>query len=345
MTPRERFMATLDFKPPDIPVLEYYYTEVGFADHGEELLKLYEKYPGDTRPVPAREILKTAKPDPKHIQEDGSYYKLEKDQWGTTWEYKIYGRIGQPKEYPLADLSNLDEYEFPPIPLTDPAAREALRKHVRSDGRTYPIFYSIAGLFYVLSALRPMEDVLADIAAQDPRIEKLADMLTDRFTKEAGYAIKAGVDGISIGDDFGTQNALIMSRKMWRRFFFPRLKRIFDVSKDAGMKCNFHSCGQVWELMDDFKEMGADSIWPQLPLYNYSELAKKLKALKMALCMHIDRGDLMLKGTPEQIKIEVERIFKAFRPDLGGSWFYFEVDQDFPFENIKTLADAINEYR
>ena len=52
-TPRERFLASLRFEAPDKPALEYYYTDVGYAEHGEKLQALYERYPGDTAPVPA----------------------------------------------------------------------------------------------------------------------------------------------------------------------------------------------------------------------------------------------------------------------------------------------------
>jgi len=87
-------------------------------------------------------------------------------------------------------------------------------------------------------------------------------------------------------------------------------------------------------ILPDLKEAGADSIWPQLSLYNYGVLAAGLGELGLALCIH-----------PEAVWAEVERIYRAFRPDRGGSWFYFEVDQGFPFGNIQALAEAIAAYR
>jgi len=345
MIPKERFLKAIKYKSPDIPPLDFYYTEVGFYEHGEKLLRLYEKYPGDTKPVPTHEMLELAMPDPKHILPDGSYHKLEKDDWGTTWEYRIYGRMGQPKVYPLDDLEKLSTYVFPPTPLSIPDYKESLQKYIENEGQTYPVIHNIPGLFFVLLGLCPMENILIDLACENLLLEKLADLLTDRFVQETEWALEAGVDGISICDDFGTQKSLFISRDMWQKFFMPRLKRVIDPVKKAGKLCCFHSCGQVWDLLDDFKEVGIDSIWPQLPLYDYNKLAKKLRDLEIALCIHIDRGNLMPNGTPEQVKAEVKRVYETFRPDLGGSWFYFEVDQGFPFENVVALADAIDTYR
>jgi uroporphyrinogen decarboxylase len=337
MTPKERLLSAIHFKPVDMPSLTYYYTEVGYAEHGKKLLELYERYPGDAAPIPTFDF--------SELPKQANYHKIETDIWGTTWEYRTYGRIGHAIGFPLDKLENLASYTLPAMPLSDPQALEGLREHVRLFGGTYPIGYGIPGLFEKMIALCPFENALIDLALEEPLLEELADRLTSHYTEEVERALSAGVDIISIGDDYGDERSLLMAPDMWRRFFLLRLKRIIAPVKKAGKTCCFHSCGQVWDILADIKEAGADSIWPQLPLYNRKDLAEKLRGLNLALCIHIDRGELMQRGTPEQIKKEVEKIYRDFQPHEGGSWFYFEVDEGFPFENILALAEAINQYR
>ena len=41
----------------------------------------------------------------------------------------------------------------------------------------------------------------------------------------------------------------------------------------------------------------------------------------------------------------VKREYETFRMDEGGSWFYVESDNGFPFENLEMLVNTIAEYR
>ena len=345
MTPKERFLAAVRFEAPDKPALEYYYTDVGYAEHGEKLQALYAKVPGDTSPVPQVALDEMPRPDAADILPDGSYHKLETDEWGTVWEYRIFGRIGHAVSFPLAEWAALAGYQFPAMPLSDPTARAALQRRVTEDDGEYPVMWGVPGLFERLIALRPFEEVLMDLSLEEPELEELADRLVAQFAEEAERAVAAGVDVVCIGDDYGTDRALLISPTLWRRFFLPRLQKMIAPIKRAGKLCCFHSCGQIWEILPDLKKAGADSIWPQLPLYDWEALAARLRALGLALCIHVDRGELMQNGTADEIHEYVARAHRVFRPDLGGAWFYFEVDQGFPFENVAALSEAIGQYR
>lgn len=125
----------------------------------------------------------------------------------------------------------------------------------------------------------------------------------------------------------------------------PRLAKLMEPIKSAGKKVLFHSCGLVGDILGDLKEIGADSIWPQLPLYDMRELAARCREIGLAVAIHIDRAFTMTHGSPEDVKKAVETAFEVFRPDLGGSWFYIEVDNGFPFENIEALVKSVAKYR
>jgi hypothetical protein len=156
-------------------------------------------------------------------------------------------------------------------------------------------------------------------------------------------AIAAGADGISFGDDYGTERNLSMSPQLWRSFFYPRLKTLFQPAVDAGLDIHFHSCGYIWDLLPDFAKLGVHSIWPQLPAYNMKELAERCRELGLAMAIHTDRARTMTYGSPLEVRDLVLREYETFKLRDGGGWFYIEADNGFPFANLESLVNTIKE--
>lgn len=343
MLPRERVYDAICFQKPDKVPLEICYSPRGLYEHGQKLIDLYHKHIGDFSGYNTQEIPVVA---PYNIDQKGSYHEVSEDAWGTTWEYRIFCMMGHPLKWPLQDIEGmLDSYVLPPQAVPGGAELDDYRKDVQKHKEKYFFKSSSFSLLEKMIALRRFEDVLMDIAMDTDEINKLADMIADYNAEDIRRLIYAGVDSIQFGDDYGIQQSLIMSPDLWRSFIKPRLKKLITPIKEAGIKVAFHSCGYIRELLPDFKELGVDSIWPQLPVYDVEELAACCRELKLAVAIHTDRGNVMTHGTPEDVRRAVKREADIFRPWEGGSWFYVEVDNDFPFDNIKALFDAISAYR
>jgi len=93
-------------------------------------------------------------------------------------------------------------------------------------------------------------------------------------------------------------------------------------------------------LLEDFAELGVSAIWPQLPLYDPLELARRCRSLGLAVTLHPDRGDLMQHGTPREVRDYVPRMLDLFDTASGGSWLYLEIDPGFRWENIEALFEC-----
>ena len=89
--------------------------------------------------------------------------QIKKDEWGTEWEYLIYGIHGHPKSYPFASWEKARDYEFPSI-----SCSSALEKMKAADQRkNYLVFSGWISIFEKLHALRPMDEVLMDLYTED----------------------------------------------------------------------------------------------------------------------------------------------------------------------------------
>ncbi len=342
MNPRERMLAALDFRPVDIVPLQIHPSPAGLYEHGQKLLDLMWACGHDFGDqadlalpvVPAEDF------DP-----DGRYHKIRTDEWGTTWEHRLYGVWGYRIGYPLADISRLDGYRFPPVERLE---GEALEK-ARTAGERHRLRYFRLGggasLFETMQSLRPFEDVLIDIARDTPEINRLADRLVEFNAAILANALAEGVDAVSVGDDFGTQQALMLSPRTWRRFFLPRYQELFEPVKRAGKRVFFHSCGMIEAILPDLRAAGADAIWPQLPLYEHPKLARTCRDLRLAVQLHPDRGELLQRASPQQVRGYLLRLVETFDCQSGGSWLYLEVDPGFPWENVKIMFETAMEIR
>lgn len=335
--------AALAFHPVDAVPLAYHPSPRGFYEHGEKLRVLFHSLPDDlgtefTAPLPV--------PPPGAVNWRGEYRECITDEWGVEWDCRIFKIMGHPSKRPLDDIAALKEFRLPVNSHDVPAKLERAKREiaVRKDSGFYAVAW-VGGLFERLIALRRFEDVLMDIADDTPEIHALADMVCDYYAKEAAFWVEAGVDALRFGDDYGTQDSLILSHGNWRAFIKPRLTQMLAPAKIAGKKVLFHSCGQVGAILGDLKEAGADSLWTQLSVYNQHDLGARCRDIGLAVEIHIDRAGVMTRGTPDDVRAAVAFAMDAFRPLDGGAWFYVEIDNRFPFKNIEALIEAIRLYR
>lgn len=344
MTSRERMQAVCDFRAPDGVGVQYLCTPVGFYEHGEKLNDLYEAHPGDFAPF---ERIPIPQLGPECFDSAGRYCEKRRDEWGTVWKFRIFGVWGLECSWPLDDWGKLSEYQFPPMPawVTDEKAFEEEKARVKAHQEQYYFSGGGGSLFEKLIALRPFEDVLCDLMDDDEHIIELMDRLEAYYKPQIEALIRMGVDSISFGDDMGTQENLIFSLDVFRRHFKPRYERLMKPIRDEGIKIHFHSCGQIEKLFQEFADLGVNSVWPQLPLYNTPYYADMLRELKLAVALHTDRANTMTFGTPGDVRELVKREFEIFRPDKGGAWFYIEADNGMPFENLQALVEQVYEYR
>lgn len=343
MTPRERVLAAISWQAPDLVPLRIYPAPGGLFEHGQKLVDLIRACGHDFGDLSGLRLPEP--PPPEDYDPDGRYHAFRTDAWGTRWEYRIFGIWGHPIEWPLNDWSRLDTYRPPAPPPAQGPQVEAARAAVAHDKERYYVLGGGGSIFEKLHSVRRFEEVLADLALDTPEIHRLADLITKHDLGCVEHALALDVDGVMFGDDYGTQETLLVSPTIWRRFFKPRYEALFAPIRRAGKRIHFHSCGQISDLLPDLAELGVDVIWPQLPAYDLAELARRCRDLGLVVELHPDRGDLMQREPPERVRDYVLRLLDRFDAAGGGSWLYLEVDPGFRWENVEALFDVAMELR
>jgi uroporphyrinogen-III decarboxylase len=197
-------------------------------------------------------------------------------------------------------------------------------------------------LFERMTAVRGMENTLADFYSNPSEIRRLCEALTE-------YAIgliqewgKTQVAGIYLTDDWGSQNALMISPKMWREFFKEHYRRIFAEIHRYGKDVLFHSCGNVMAIIPDLIEAGADVLDPLQPgALNLDEVASRFGG-KVSFSGAID--DQRLEDyTAAEVKDMVRETINMLGSPYKNSYIVSAANAilpSVPLENLAALFQA-----
>ena len=115
----------------------------------------------------------------------------------------------------------------------------------------------------------------------------------------------------------------------------------------SDIKIAWHSCGSIIPIVPDFIEIGLDILNPIQPLAAQMEpkFLKDTFGQELIFFGGIDIQDLMPNGTPEQIKVEVDRRIDILGKD-GGYIIApaHNIQVDTSVENILSFFNSVKNY-
>lgn len=268
------------------------------------------------------------------------------NQWGIAY---IPGSMHHYKRriYPLRDMTNPNELRQYPFPA--PPAAEGVKAAVAAwhqDGVAVAGFLQQT-LFELAWEMRGMEELLVDFYFNKAFAEALLERITGIRAVMAASLCRAGVDILRLGDDLGTQRALLMNRKTWQEMLMPRLKRIIDAARRANpdVLIFFHSDGFIEPIIEDLIAIGVDVLNPIQP--ECMDIAR-LKAKfgdQLSFWGGVGTQTTMPFGTPAEVKKEVRRVIEVVGSD-GGLLISpsHALQPDVPWENVVSFFEAVAEY-
>ncbi|MHB1405840.1 MAG: uroporphyrinogen decarboxylase family protein [Desulfitobacteriaceae bacterium] len=358
MKPRERFLAAVNLKEPDrVPVFANltpqvaeklgkkvglpYEAEDSFLStrisHTEILLELGNDAVGIG---PGRDAAK-----PTIQLEDG---KL-KDEFEII--YQRFGYYDEAVVRPLADVETIDDLNRYQLPDPLAAGRfDLAEKMVARYKGEYAIVGDLEATIYELSwNLVGLEKFLMDMTMEKEYIFELLDRVAEYNTKIGIRLIELGADVIWLGDDFGTQQNMMISPIMYRKIFKPRQKKVIEAFKNANpnVKIAYHSCGSIVPIIEDLIEVGVEILNPIQPQAKGMDLAlfKEKYGDKIAFFGGIDVQGVLPNGTPSDVEEEVKRRISA--AGKGGGYVLapaHNIQPDTSMENIYAMYEAVKKF-
>lgn len=242
-------------------------------------------------------------------------------EWGYVW-HTLDGTMGQPERHPLADPASIASYT-PPDPMA-PGRLDHLPAWIEANrDRFLRLSVGISG-FNQATFLRGFEAFLMDLHIDPARAEAVLDFVFDFENGLIDQAVKLPVDCICFGDDWGAQDGLLISPRVWRKVFRPRYADQFARIRRAGKKVWFHTCGNVWDIIPDLIELGVDVLELLQPdVFGLDRLARTFGG-HVCFCCAVDHQRRAIHGSREEILAYARQLNQSLGAFHGGFIGYVE---------------------
>ncbi|MHA2225692.1 MAG: uroporphyrinogen decarboxylase family protein [Candidatus Hodarchaeales archaeon] len=205
------------------------------------------------------------------------------------------------------------------------------------------------GVFEQTVYMVGMEGFIRDLILHYEFFEELISKVTYSFYiphwEKVLEEVGDHIDIILMGEDSGMQDRMLISPSMWRKLVKPYLKKTVEtIKKNSNAKVMIHSCGSIYPIIPDFIEIGVDILNPVQPLakdINHNNL-KKVFGDKICFHAGIDIQEVLPKGTPTDVKNEVNRVKRSLGADGTGYILSpaHNIQADVPPENIQIFLKS-----
>ncbi len=234
--------------------------------------------------------------------------------WGRMWHDTTGG--GEVLEGGLASWDDLDSYVVPNI---DDEERFSNAWTSVEPYKDRFIFGPLPGCtFAIIRNIRKMENFLEDLILEEENVLKLQDMVLQKVLNMVEiYGSLGFVDGLFFCEDWGTQDRLLISPTLWRKIFKPAYTKLVNTAHKNNLKVVMHSCGYIYEILDDLVEIGVDVLQLDQPtLMGMETLAEKI-AGKATLYSPVDIQRVLPTADKEIIEKSAEDMVRLFHKNGG----------------------------
>lgn len=271
------------------------------------------------------------------------------DSWGCVWETAENGITGAVVKRALADWASFPAYA-PPSPKEHdgwgPINWDDIGKRVaaaREKGKLATGGLRHGHTFLTLAYLRGYEDLILDMADENPMLDDLIAMVEEFNLRLVRRHIEASVEWMGYPEDLGMQQGPMLSPTQFRRYIKPTYQRLVAPARDAGCVIHMHSDGDIRQLAEDLLEIGIDVINLQDLVNGIDWMEANLKN-RACIDLDIDRQSVTRFGSPREIDKHIGEAVKKLGSCKGGLMLTYGLYPGTPLENIKAVMDAMEKH-
>ena len=174
------------------------------------------------------------------------------------------------------------------------------------------------GFFENFNGLFGIENQLMYLALYEDELRELYLRAAEWNKRFAGHCIDLGIDMVHISDDWGAQNDLMFSPRLWWDLIYPPMKTVVDYVHGRGCLCSLHSDGCIARVTDGVVKLGLDLVhpWQESAGMSYRTYLDKYQdkfALLGGVCIQTILGVV----PRDRLDAEIRRVFGLLK---GKRW-------------------------
>lgn len=370
MTPRERILAALNHRSPDVVPFDIggtkttslnvradaklkahlgMNTPTEFAHYRSQRTHMAEEmsrwFDADVRRV----FVPYPSPLPEAVTRP-----IQLDEWGNAWTQSPTGLyfVSRPALAEVETVADLTRHPFPdPASLVNVAALASAARALRARTDCAICLDLPDGIVHQTQFLRGFDRWLFDSADNRALFDALLERVTEIYIAMVEPLLDAVGDCIDVVlhcDDIAMQSGPLINPRVYRQAIKPHQARIFRAIKaHTSAKLLFHSCGSIVWALGDLIEMGVDAINPVQVSAAQMDTARLKREFGDKLCFWgaIDTQHVLPAGTPDDVRAEVRRRIDDLTSNGGyviGSVHIIQAEV--PPQNIVAMAHAAHIY-
>ena len=258
---------------------------------------------------------------------------LRKDEYGNLWGKAPQdpSKQGEVVKGALSSWDMLNSFEMPPI---DDKSRY---DHIPDKISKYPDKFRIGSLpgmpFAIMRKLRKMENFLADVILEKENVMKLSSIVEEKLCNMIDIYASFDIDGIFFCEDWGTQDRLLINPELWRKLFKPAYEKICKLAHSHNMFVFMHSCGYIYEILEDLIEAGIDVFQFDQPTLMGMDRISEIFNGRATLFSSVDIQRVLPTGDKELIEKNARDLVEKFFVKGGG--FIARDYGDYPTIHVK----------
>jgi uroporphyrinogen decarboxylase len=335
LTRKERLRRAIRHEPLDRLPTQINYT----GRQGERLAHYFDVTPAELPDRLDNHLRRLDLTFAPRYNEDRS---VKFDWWGAgfdTGEEGYFVRVS-----PLQESKDLDHMLWPDP--HDPHLLDEAAETVAADGGQNFFAPNFGwSLFERAWSLRGMVEFFMDMAGDPLFAGELLDRITEIQLVLIRRFLDLGVDGVYFGDDYGGQANMLLSPKMWRTLIKPRLARLFEPIRAAGVPILMHSDGHIEPILPDLVEIGLNMYNPVQPEVTDFCWLRRTFGEQLAYYGGVSTQTTMPFGGPADVRIAAAKASRELAPNGTGLLLApsHRMMSDIPMENVAALLDAFHE--
>ena len=359
MDSRERTFLALDHQQPDRVPIDFWSTS-GFDAKLQSTLSLTRQQWLDAHDVDLRYI-----PGPSYVGPELRPLAgdLAQDVFGvgrrkiavlTDDGQETYSEVAHS---PLADaetVEQINDYNHWPSPdWFDYSGIEAQCDTIRNANRVVVFMgdrLNRVAQLKLAMYIRGVEHILMDLSLNPQIAAAIFARIRDfylGYAERIFSAAKGKIDILLTGDDFGSQNAPLVSPAMWTEFLGRGFADYIDLAHSFGLKVMHHTCGSVEPIIPLMIQRGLDILQSLQPEATGMDSAGLKHRFGDKICFQggVSVQSTLPLGRPEDVEQQVRHAIEALAP--GGGYILgtaHNLQADVPLTNAQALMAAYHRY-
>lgn len=242
--------------------------------------------------------------------------KQWEDEWGNIWKRLPTTTGGEVIEGAIKDWSEIESYKMPrfDLPVRYQRGGEVFAAH--------PDRYHIGGLpgfpFAIMRYMRKVEVFLADVLLYPEEVNALQRRVVDMIKRCLEQWKEAGADGVVYCEDWGTQERLLVSPKLWHEMFEWGYREIVDHAQNLGIAVWMHSCGYIKDIIPTLVDIGIKVLQLDQPKLSGLDFLAEHCHGKTAIWSPVDIQKDLPTGDEEYIRACARELIDKLGSNGGG---------------------------